>query len=412
MIRLLSVLALLLPAGAALAQPSVDDAYCQIDDLPASLRQTMIVIDGAIVEPEAVGPSAENRVWRQFVAQFVNAGDSLIRQRIDARERVTVSIANPDGSGLTLLFSGCVPLMRPEEEAELSAKSSMLDVFFGSDSRRKLSDAADRFTRTVAVAMVEGTQRLPQATAATGPVAFRDSALVASLTKSVGYALEDGVPRVLIVTDLSRYTLPEGDPAAARALGRADADVAGINFLRAEVHVFGASGGQSANERHYLDAFFLSSRGQLATLTSTNGALTAVAPPRSVAIYQGVVDYGETRYPVRMRLARDQNDSVVNSWIEMQASLPKFVPFSGIINCASEADCEYIGDNIFAQVWEDDPGPKADLQPWEPFGGMRGFRFDIDGKAITGLINDEQGFVVGNEEGLKFEMQLIENGLF
>lgn len=401
----------LLFALPAHAQTRIEDGYCRMNDLPGALRQTIIVIDGALVAPEAAGPSDANRPWRQFALQFLDAGDAQARQRLDAHERISIGIANADGSGFTMLFSGCVPLVRPEEEATLSKETSILDVFFGADWQRKQKDAAEKFTRSAAMAMVEGLKALPPAGAA-GPVAFPDSGFVASLGKSVGYTLEGGLPRVILVTDLTRYDLPEGTASAVRALGRADADRAGVNLLRAEVHVFGSAGAQKVNEREYLDAFVLSSRGHLATLTSAGGALTAIGAPRSVAVYQGVVDYGDTRYPLRMRLARDQNSAVVNSWIEMQASVAKFVPFFGIISCKTDTECEYVGDNIFAQVWDDEPGPKADLQPWEPFGGMRGLRFDIAGEQITGLINDETGFIVGSEDGLRFEMQIVKGGLF
>ena len=409
--RLLALL-LIVCSAPALAQAKIDDSYCVTPDYPAAIRQTTIIIDGSIIVPEPDKPLAENQSWRRFVTQFVDASDTQIRLRTDARERVSIAVANADGSGISLLFSGCVPLFRTEEEATLSQNASLIDTFFGADWKRKSKENAEHFARSAALAMVEGIKSLPAAPAAAAPVAFRESGLVASLGKSVGYSLEAGLPRVVLLTDLGRYEFPNGDLKSVRGLARADADAAKIDFARAELHVFGASGKQADAVKNYLEAFALSSRAHLATLTSAGGALNAVGAPREVEIYQGSIDFAEAAYPLRMRLARDQNGTVVNSWIEVQSALPRYVPFFGILDCAAEGDCRYVGDNIFAQIWDDDPEPHADLQPWEPFGGMRSLGFTVTGDAISGRIKDEQGYIVGREDGLDFELKRVANGLF
>lgn len=400
-----------LVASSAFAQGSVvDDTYCTYQDRPAALRQTVLIIDGGIIVPEPEGPLPENQQWRRFVTQFLDNSDQLVRQRVDARERVTVGVANADGSGLTILFSGCVPLFRLEEETELDAKTNVFDTFFGNDWRRAFEKDGEKFRRQVSIALISGIKGLPAAGPA--PMPFMDGALVSALTKSVGYSLERGIPRVVVYSDLSRYQFPTSDLPTVRTAGRTDGERAAIDLMRAEVHLFGATGAQTDAVKNYLEAFFLTSKGHLATLNATGGAMVSLAPPRSVEMYQGTIAYPDADYPVKMRLALDQSGAVVNSWIEVQSALSRFVPFSGIMDCAAELDCQYVGDNIFAQIWDDNPDAKADLQAWQPFGGMRGFTFALKGPSVNGLVKDEQGYIVGKEDGLVFSMSHVPNGLF
>ncbi|MFN3400502.1 MAG: hypothetical protein ACK4Z4_09205, partial [Ferrovibrio sp.] len=205
---------------------------------------------------------------------------------------------------------------------------------------------------------------------------------------------------------------PSGAPAAVRAAARSDAGQVGINLSNAEVHVFGAGRNQADNMRHYLSAFLLSGRGHLATLTSRDGAMASLPIPRSISYYQGTVDFPGAKHPVRLRLARDNNGTLVNSWIEMQASVPKFVPVFGVLTCPQKEECRFVGDNIFAQIWDDDPDPRPDLKSWQPFGGMRTLEFNVTGKKVSGRIKDEMGYIAGKENGLEFALDGVDGARF
>lgn len=389
---------------------TADETYCRLKEYPPAMRQTFIIVDGRTVAPELSGPNAENQRWRKFIMQFLNGNDPQVRQRVDARERVTVMIANADGSGLTSIFSGCVPLFRSAEEEALDGETSSLEVFFGNDWRSEQEDNVKDFVRRATLATVEGIAALPPIPK--GSMAFKESGLAASLSHMSGIALEEGIPRIVIYTDLKDYGFPESEIKDVRLAARADAEKANLDLQRAEVHIFGASGQASDVPLQYLRAYFLSGKGYLATLAPANGTMSASPPPRSVVMYQGTVSFPDASHPLRMRLALDQSNTVVNSWVEMQSSVSKFVPFFGILSCPADQKCSYVGDGIFAQIWDDNTDTAPDLQSWQPFGGMRSLEFDRDGERIVGRIRDEKGYVVGREDGLAFTLDKVSNGIF
>lgn len=398
-------------ASGSLAETVADNTYCSYEELPQSLRQTLIIIDGALARPEDGPPLPENQQWRSFASRFVDAADPFTRQNLDARERVTIAVANTDGSGLTVLFSGCVPVFSVEEEAARQGQASAVAVFFGSDWRAQWLKQAEGFKRLAVTALVSG---LKGATLDhTGGAAFVDSGLVQSLAKSPGISLEYGVPRVILYTSLGDYAFPQGDVPALRRAGVLDAARRRIDFVRSELHLLTASNPASDGVRDYVDAFFLSSKARVATLTTAGGSLTPENPPISVDVYQGTVDMGDSaKYPLRMRLARDLNGTVVNSWVEMQALEARFVPFKGILSCPVPTACSYVGDNVFAQIWSDDPDPDPECPPDIPFGGLRNLKFAIDGETIAGTISDEVCFFTGREAGLTISLTLVPNGRF
>ena len=402
---------LLACAGGAQAQAVVDDGFCRQGDLPPALRQTLVVIDGRLVIPEPDGkPREENQGWRRFAGQFADPLASGAGQRLDARERVTLAVANADGSGLTVLFAGCVPLYRPEEEARLEASSSTLGWFVGSDWRSALKKAGEEFRRKATLAMVSGVKGLPAAGENAGG-GFAQGSLARSLARGTGLDLARGVPRVVIYTDLGLAAFPKGEVRAARAAARAEAEAAGLDLQRAEVHLFGAPGTPDTVPKNALEAYFLTGRARLASLAAMSGALPADPPPREVAVYQGTVRVGSEDYPVRMRLARDQNGTVVNSWLDMQLVQDRFAPFRGILTCSGK-ECRYVGDKSFAQIWPDNPDPAPQFEKWMPFGGMRDLRFTVIEDRVEGTIRDEVGYVVGQEQGLPFTLTRVPNGVF
>jgi hypothetical protein len=395
--------------GAALAAPITDDSFCQYQGLPSSLRQTLVVIDGAVVTPETTAPAQANSVWREFARRYVDALDPTATQLIDARERVTLAVANADGSGITVLFTGCVPLFR-KEEAGLEGQTGVFAKFMGNDWRHSADSAGEKFRREATLAMIQGLKGVPVGKGAA--TSFAGSALISAIGKSMPYSLDDGIPRVVIFTDLNLYQFPTADIPTVRRTGRTDAERVGLNMLRAEVHVFGVHGTDDGSVGNYLQAFFLAGRARLGTLTSITGSLNPSSPPRSVSVFQGTIGFPDAEYPMRMRLAVDGNGTVVDSWVEIQSVESKFVPFSGILTCSASDACQFTGDNVFAQIWSDNPDPNPEFDAWIPFGGMRNFSFELTKDSIGGLVKDEVGFVVGREGGLEFHLKRIANARF
>lgn len=410
-LRLIAFAFLAAGASSAFAETVTNMAYCSVEGHTPSLRQTTVLIDGNLIVPEIDSAIADNQHWRSFAAQFVDATSQFAKLNLDPRERVTIAVSNRDGSGVNVLFSGCIPLFSAAEEAALQAQSSGLDVFIGNDWRSKWTKETETFKRSVSLALVSAARNMtPAAQAGTS---FADGSLAKSLASSSAVGLDQGIPRIIIYTDLSNYGFPQAEVTAVRAAARADAQNSRADLQRAELHVLSLAPAAQTNTRDYLEAFFLTAKAKLTTLGAATSNLAPVNAPVSIEVYQGSIDMAETaKYPLRMRLARDVNGTVVNSWLEMQAVEVRFSPFSGILTCSTPENCEYVGDNIFAQIWSDNPDPAPECPPDMPFGGLRNLQFNTNGEGLSGRISDEVCFFASRENGLHFEMKRVANGIF
>lgn len=216
-------------ASLAQAQQTVINDHCPDGEgQHGSLRQTVVIVDGAIISEDGEdGPSAENQEWRRFASTFIDASSPLVSQLLGPRERVTIAIANADGSGLTPIFTGCVPLVSEEEARLLDQETSTLDEFFGRDWRSLNEKAATAFARAARLALIRGT-----AEAIVGKPArtqtFAQGSLVASLRNSPGFDLSDGLVRYVILSDLGLYDVQKTDIETARANGFRDAENASL----------------------------------------------------------------------------------------------------------------------------------------------------------------------------------------
>ncbi|MBB4953894.1 hypothetical protein H4S14_001954 [Agrobacterium vitis] len=396
----------------ASAEVKTADAYCNADSGVSSLRQTMVIIDGNVAQPDGPdGPSPANTRWRKFAAQFFDARNPTIGQIMAPRERVTIAIANSDGSGLTPLFTGCIPTVSKEEAAKLDLNTSNMQKFIGSDWRSKAKDSAEDFSRTATISLVQGLKSA-KVGAAQNRAEFSAGGLVQSLNRAKPYSLANGLPRVVIYSDLSKYHLSVADSATAHAKGRADGETTSLDLQRAELNIFSTGSAVDDASANYLRAFFLMSKAKVETIGGEGGMVGSNGVPVRVAVYQGAITLGGNPYPVRMRLATDQNGTVTMSWIEEQSDRTRFVPFSGILNCTDGSNCEYVGDRVFAQVWADTPGTSPSCEGWMPFGGLRDFSFTTRGDSLTGKISDAICVIVGEDDGLKFNLKQVQNASF
>ncbi|WHA43992.1 hypothetical protein [Agrobacterium larrymoorei] len=409
------ILSCLLLCGIALpasAQVKTVDEYCRSDIGGPSLRQTLLVIDGSVATDDTPeGPSPNNTAWRRFAAQFFDARNPAIDQMMAPRERITIAIANSDGSGMTPVFTGCIPTVGKEEAAKLEQGTSSMQKFFGNDWRSANTKAAEDFSRSATISLVQG-MKSAKIGASKTRTDFSHGGLIQSLNRTKAYSLADGLPRVIIYSDLAGYDLPVSDVATARAKGRADAEAISLDLQRAEINLFSTGKAVSEEAAEYLKAFFLASKSKVETIAAGGGAIATSSVPVKIDIYQGAISLGGNQYPVRMRLARDRNGSVAMSWIEEQSDRTRFSPFSGILNCTDDEKCSFVGDRVFAQIWSDKPGPTPTCEGWMPFGGLRDLSFSTQSDTLTGKISDATCVIVGEEAGMNFQLQKIPNAVF
>jgi hypothetical protein len=211
---------------------------------------------------------------------------------------------------------------------------------------------------------------------------------VSSLTHGTFVNLGYGIPRIIIYSDMARFFPGLSDRAQARKLGLEKGIAAALNIQGAEVHVIGLSGGAAIHDA--LAMFFLASRGELVS-TGSAASLPRFGPaPVRVTRYQGTIQYPQNTFPIRIRLAIDQNGTLVNSWLSVQTSGEQFSPLHGVVTCASKDSCKYSGDDVFAQVWnvKRSIGGPPFLDPSMPFGGARSLAFEIEDESLKGSISD------------------------
>lgn len=385
--------------------------YCQLEDMPQALRQTLIVIDGRVMVPETSEVNADdaNLPWRRFAVSYLDGSQSDINTRLDPRERVTVVTANADGSGTTVLFSGCVPTFSVEEAGMMRAEDSSIGKFFGSSWQSRHEDMAKDFSRAAQRGLREVTHQLPPARPAGEP--FADGSLVNSLRRSVTLDPAYGIPRVVLYTDLSQYDFPEGSASEMRMAGFADASNALLDLGRSELQLLSVRDPESKQAHSYLPAFFLGSNADLSYQGPAAGAVPGSHQVVETDVFSGAVNYGDAgSYPVMMRLVRDINGSVSNAWIEETRVTQRTVPFTGQLSC-SDGECSFTQSREFARIWAADPtSDTPSCGEKMPFLGLQMLQFTTDGKTLKGTISDSLCFPEGMDDGLTFELQRAQNG--
>lgn len=395
------------------AETKLFDAYCDMPGYSPPLRQTVILVDGRMVTPEIDGGiNPENRLWREFIADFTNPEDPAIQQRFALRERVTISIAAGDGSGIRNIFTGCLPTYSKAEMEKLAKTDTTWGAFLTGGIKSQLQDQVDLFRQALLIALAQGARDRSKTIDKTDE-AFSSSTFVASLSKGIGIAQDNGIPRIVIFSNLSRYKLPINDLPTAKREGREDGEASGIDLMSSELHIVGASKSDGNSSSEYLKSFFLSTKAKVETLTGIDGTIKVTRPPVSIAVYQGQIKYPDGLATMRIRLALDRNGTAVNSWAEEVFDRKRFTPFGGVLTCGTNADCTFVGDRIFAQIWSDNPDPDPEFASWMPFGGFRDLSLKVKaGDTVLGNISDRSGYVPGMEDGLAFELHEIKNGRF
>ncbi|MCH8488990.1 MAG: hypothetical protein LAT81_03535 [Oceanicaulis sp.] len=399
------------------ARPVQDDRYCNLSGFEKPLRQTILIVDEHNIFPEAPGAiREENTAWRRFVSQFLDADDASIETRLQARERLTVVVASSDGGGTTTLFSGCVPFFSAEERANIRSSSGWrgsMDQFFGSGPVADASAHATRLRAQFAARMAIATQSATPMDSRLPDASLADSALINSLSRGAFFNLVDGVPRIILFSDLSRFDEFSGASAPSRTDAIERAGRTGLNLNRAELHIVGTRGASNAQAvRRYLQAFFLQVQADLRSINPQGSLPQFEMPPHQVQFFIGRIRYPTGTHPMRMRLAVDANGTAANSWVSVQTDAERSTPFSGVMTCRDDRQCSFVGDRVFAQVWGNRDGDPV-FESWMPFAGLREFEFEIDGSVLEGRASDSLVDLQGvSDNALSFQLNKSEGGAF
>jgi hypothetical protein len=278
------------------------------------LRQTVIVLDEALVSPEPSGHPSHLR-WTRPILDAADLTGQTSAERLLPRERLSVFLAKRATGDLAPLFVGCSPNIDTAELARLRTERSSLSSFvFGSvekdlESQRKLYDGAirDAFAQVRhAIPVSEGPHR-------NGGLA---GLLPALRTLSQTIDLSRGIPRLIVLSPFEVDPDSLRDAKTARESGFAAGASAGLDFRRAEVVGIGFSGTSGQHLQAYAEAFFLRSKGLVVGWRS-DGLPQLPSSPNTVRVFGGVADYGDISAPVQIRIASDPLGNLINSGIEV-----------------------------------------------------------------------------------------------
>lgn len=399
------------PAGAALYEVTRQEQSCPKADEPRALRQTVVVLDEAIVAADA----AANQRWVRMVVEAADAGE-VSRGGLGVRERFALFVARRDGTELVPLMVGCSPNLSDAEFQRQKAEDTAVDRFIGRDAETRRKAARTGFADGVAKALGQ-IQR--QASDIAAQPAATGTLLRAIQNAGALAASGAGTPRFIVI---SPFALVErsglGAVPAARARGFALAKSSGVDLGRAEVYLAGAALGDGP-ALEFARAFLLGSKGWLAGVRSDG--LPQLAPePTSVTVFEGFVDYVGQRTPMQVRLATAAQGDLVNSWVETTVADAVATPLAGKVLCRAPKDCELRGDGRFAAVWFEDPQQAPADRGTLPFGGARNVAMAVHGDVASGSVSDPKVRFRGEDAAakpvealeLKFEINRVEGSPF
>lgn len=373
-----------------------------MQDLPAALRETFMVVDERNLKPAQQGNefAEKNGAVRDAVMSFADPGSALETGRSTARERITLMIAPADGSAPRQLFTGCLPGLTQAERTNALQSESGVARFFSGGKMQELDEAVETFRATVAGALI-------QAARSTAPAAAPGdkNPLMASLAATNRIFRKTGtVPRVVLVSDgLPQPTAQ--DVVAARQEALAEAAHTPVDFGDAEVMAIG-KGGNDETRHAFLQMYMLRLNGKLASWSADPSGATPTPAPTTLRRYVGTVQYpGSPEGIVRIRLAMDSDGKLVNSWLILTgAPYERAIPLTGQGVCNETGDCKLRADNEgFANAWVATRGQKEDTQfdNEAPFGGMREWTLETSGNNLEGEVFDSAVSQVGSVPGQK-----------
>ncbi|MEP0324836.1 hypothetical protein [Bauldia litoralis] len=384
------------PAPAALAAaflaiasgPALAEIVRHADFCPADppLRQTTVIVDDSLVHrsPPGAPLPPENVAWIEPVRQIADVEVRSLGTMMPG-EHLSVFVARRDTAELVPVFFGCSPNLSGADSAALEEDQSFVSkLIFGEttgEERRK--DFLDALGDAFGLIIREDREPPPGDGDAAGFLR------VLASTPSL-YSLDNGIPRVLLITPFAAPAGAWRSVEDARRQGFAMADDLKVDFKLAEVYVVATQAG-AEHAQDFADAYLLGSRARLAGWRKT-GLPPVENPPAQVAVYGGAVDIAGIESPVQIRLAVDRQGSLVNSWIELTRIATAATPVTGKMICADETDCEVKGDGrLFAQAWsvtplETRPGAQTMFDQDLAWSGFRHIEIGIEGERAEAWI--------------------------
>lgn len=366
------------------------ESYCDVPDLPKSLRHTFILLDQA--ELTHSGSAEEfvrvNGTIRDALLAFGDPARATQAGFLDWRERISLFLIPPGGAEAKLLFTGCAPSLSPAEMAAAQAGDPAWKRFFVGGFEQKLDEDRDRFRSYFLGAILRAAADAPhKANVQSGPLS--DSDVMRSLRASGRFInCDNGVPRLVLMANLAGIdTGSASDLMEARRAGFTDGAKSGMDLGRSELHVFLVNGPKSDLAREYVSAFALAQNARLISWARSPSMLPLA--PSNVERYSGTVDYVTLNAPIQVRLAVDRNGALVDSWLILQENPDQAIPLTGTYACDAPEQCHAISDKGgFAQAWSSRTGVEPEFDRNLPFAGARSWKFTVEKKRLTGMIFD------------------------
>lgn len=415
-IGLSAIAALLAPNFAWALETVVSESACRVSDFSPPLRQTIVVLDQAVVETANGNEiSDQNRRWITAIVTLAGVQEGQRGTVSAPRERITVLIALQDGADLVRVFTGCAPTFSADEIESLERGNSgwmgELKVFIGKDPRSRIEAEQKAFRASLLGSLVQLT-RLPGARRPNERNALQtDRQLAGSFLEAMSpisrtFDIAYGIPRIVVISPMDFAPVKAfQEVKAAREAGFEFATKLGGDLQRAEVYLTAISKSSGKFMREFAHAFFLGSKGRLvATSLETLPSLTDA--PYELQVFSGFIDYGAVKAPMQLRLAIDRSGSLVNSWVEIALERPLATPMTGKAVCrqSDPMNCEVKGDGKeFSQSWVADVGANPKFDQDLPFSGLRFFEFSTSKQRLSGRVYDPIA-VIKDKKELTFEL--------
>ncbi|MGE6696714.1 hypothetical protein ACQKH5_03415 [Hyphomonas sp. NPDC076900] len=366
------------------------ETFCAVDGLDPALRHTYVMIDEKVLsktETPADFVGLNGRI-RDVVLTFADPDRALSSGTSDYRERISIHILPTDGSASYRVFSGCIPGLSPQELIDSRKQGSAVNDFFTGGVQQQIRNDSEDFIAKL-VGSLQNAARSAKGPASPQTGKVNEISAFQSIRASGRVINSDlGVPRVVLVTDLSSTQLPEaeGRDKLREAAFAAGSDAA-LDFSRADVVVVQSNGGNE-NQREYIDAFLLAQHGKLVYWGNERVGALPTAPSR-IARYVGTASYPNGEDTVQIRVAMDRSGRLVNSWLILRGRPDKSVPMTGSALCETPQTCVIRSDEGgFSQFWSLSPGGEPEFHPDMPFSGLRDFEFTAGPDTLEGKLFD------------------------
>lgn len=376
------------------------EAYCDKAGLAAPLRQTFILIDAKVVKKAALATefAERNAFIRDLGLAFTNPALALASGLSDPRERITILLVPADGSPAQEVFTGCIPGLSPDEEAEARSGNSGLGEFLTGDALSGMAKDAEQFQIAVVGGLTNAAKSgLDTPEPQTGPVAATSLFSAIRASRGVLEPPKGMLARYVIVTNLSAAGFE--DPASGdtpHKQGRDAGFKAAGEFGLSDVMIVQPEGA-APKGREFLEGYLLAQGGRLVSYSSGK-PMAGERAPKTVRYFEGEAAYPGRNERVTLRIADDGKGNLSSSWLTMLGGVNKPIPLTGQISCSSPTICTIASDDKgFAQAWSPQPGGEPEFANDLPFGGMRNFSFEIQGKDLRGEASDPM-VQIGNDD--------------